>query len=105
MVRDMDRGTPRYVEQDSSQSLREAIATTAGLRGYLRYFEHPQVHQIFSDTGYWRIAVETVRCLPDVLRVWARSRRLSSRWPWPHYERFLDQSLSDVRRQFNIRVV
>ena len=81
------------------------LGTTAGLRGYLQYFKYPQVNQIFSDTGYGRIAVETVRVLPDVLRVLVRSRRLSSRWPWPHYDRYLDQSLSDIRRQFNIRVV
>lgn len=81
------------------------VGTTAGLRGYLQYFQYPQVNQIFSDVGYWRITVELVRWLPDVLRVLARSRRLSSRWPWAHYQRYLDQRLGEIRRQFNIRVV
>ncbi len=81
------------------------FATTAGLRGYLEYFKYPQVNQIFAETGYWRIALEFVRCLPDVLRVLVRSRRISPRWPWQHYDRYLDRPLSDIRREFNIRVV
>jgi len=81
------------------------VGTTAGVRGYLEYFKHPQVNQIFSDVGYGRIAVESLRCLPDVLRVLARSRRLSRRWPWADYARYLDQPLGEIRRQFNIRVV
>lgn len=81
------------------------FATTAGLRGYLEYFRHPQVNQIFADAGYLRIAVELVRCLPDVLRVLARSRRMSARWPWRQYRRYLDRPLSDIRDEFAIRVV
>lgn len=148
---------PRYVEQDSEQSLREAIAeyyarnpglldpagmepevaesfrqhdaghvvfgcdtslrgetlidtwtllgTTAGLRGYLEYFRHPQVNQIFAEAGYWRIAVESIRCLPDIVRILVRSRRLSERWPWSDYGRYLDRPLGELRRQFDIQVV
>ena len=81
------------------------LATTAGLRGYLQYFKHPQVNQIFSDVGYGKIALESVRCLPDMIRVLVRSRRLSARWPWARYEDYLDQQLGEIRRQFNVRVV
>lgn len=81
------------------------FGTTAGLRGYLRYFRYPQVNQIFSDVGYGRIAVELLRCLPDVVRVLARSRRLAERWPWADYEPHLDRPLADIRRQFKIHVV
>ncbi len=81
------------------------FATTAGLRGYLKYFKCPQVNQIFAETGYWRIAIEFVRCLWDVLRVLVRSRRISAKWPWQHYEPYLDRPLSDIRREFNIRLV
>ena len=81
------------------------FATTAGLRGYLEYFKYPQVNQIFAETGYWRIALEFVRCLRDVLRVLVRSRRISAKWPLQHYEHYLDRPLSDIRGEFNIRLV
>jgi hypothetical protein len=81
------------------------VGTTAGLRGYLRYFEHPQVNQIFSDVGYWRIAIESTRSLSDMLRALVRSRRLRARWPWDGYERYLDERLDEIRKEFNIDVV
>ena len=148
---------PRYVTQDSTQNLRDAIAeyyecnpvlldpgnlpegvaqlfrqhdaghvifgcdtslrgetlidtwtvfaSTAGLRGYLEYFKYPQVNQIFSETGYLRIALESMCCLPDVLRVIRRSRQLVSKWPWSTYENYLDRPLCEIRREFNITVM
>ena len=80
------------------------FASTAGLRGYAEYFKYPQVNQIFSDTGYLRIVWEFVRCLPDVLRVIRRSRQLARKWPWSTYEGYLDRSLCEIRREFNIVV-
>lgn len=81
------------------------FATTAGLRGYLEYFRYPQVNQIFANAGYWRIFREIVVSLPDVVRILARSRRLAAKWPWQHYERYLDRPLVEIRREFNIRIV
>ncbi len=81
------------------------VATTAGLRGYLEYFKHPQVNQVFADVGFGPILREFVLCVPDVFRVLVRSRRMSARWPWRQYERYLDWPLAEIRREFNIRVV
>ena len=81
------------------------LGSTAGIRGYVEYFKYPQVKQVFAQVGYFRIALEFLRCLPDVGRVIVRSRRLSSKWPWHDYQRYLDYSLRELRRQFNIRVV
>jgi ubiquinone biosynthesis protein Coq4 len=81
------------------------FASSLGLRGYLAYLRLPQVNQIFSQTGYGRIAVELLRCLPDLVRVIMRSRRLFRKWPWREYEPFLDRPLRDLREEFNIRVV
>jgi hypothetical protein len=79
--------------------------TTAGLRGYLEYFEHPQVNQIFADAGYWRLFVESIRAVPDMFRVFLRSRQVADPWPWQGYERFLETPLAEIRREFRIRVV
>jgi hypothetical protein len=81
------------------------FASSAGLRGYLEYFKYPQVNQIFAETGYWRAAYEFLRALPDVVKAIAGSLRLSAKWPWTEYEQHLDESLEEIRRRFNIRVV
>jgi hypothetical protein len=81
------------------------FASTLGLRGYRAYLELPQVNRIFSDIGYGRIAIALVRCLPDIVRVIWRSRRLSRKWPWREHERYLDHRLRDIREEFHVRVV
>ena len=80
------------------------FATSLGIRGYLEYLKYPQVNQIFAGVGYWRIFFEFLRCLPDVIRVLARSRHARS-WPWQQYTSYLDRPLSEIRREFGIRVV
>ena len=81
------------------------FGTSAGIRVYLEYFKHPQVNQIFAEVGYGRIFLEFCRCLPDVVRVLARSRRVTAKWPWEQYSNYLDRPLSEIRSEFNIQVV
>ncbi len=81
------------------------FATSVGFRGYFEYFKYPQVNQIFAQVGYGRIFLELFRCLPDVVRVLARSRRISPKWPWQQYSSYLDRPLSEIRREFKIRVI
>lgn len=81
------------------------FGSSAGLRGYLRYFRYPQVNRIFAQAGYLRITGVFLRCLPEVFRVIIRSRSLSAKWPWQDYRRYLDRPLLEIRREFNIRLV
>ena len=81
------------------------FGSSAGVRGYIEYFKYPQVNQVFAEVGYFRIVREFFHCLPDVCRVVLCSFRLSSKWPWQDYERYLHQSLGKLRQQFNIRVI
>jgi len=81
------------------------FASTIGLRGYLAYLRLPQVQALFAEVGLVQIAIELARCTPDALRVIARSRRLSAKWPWDDYRAHLDERLADLRRSFHIRVL
>ena len=81
------------------------FGSSIGLRGYLAYLRLPQVNQLFLQTGYARMALELLRCLPDLVRVLARSRRLTRKWPWREYERYLDRPLRELREELNLRVV
>ena len=81
------------------------FGSTARMKGYIEYFKHPQIYQIFEDVGYFKMTIEFLRCLPDVLRVMARCRRMQSRWPWDQYEDYIHRTLDDIRTEFNISVV
>ncbi len=81
------------------------FGTTAGLRAFLDYLEHPEVNQIFRDSGYFRIAIAFFRTVPDVVRVIVRSRRLRAKWPWQDYAAYLDRPLDELRREHGVAVV
>ena len=81
------------------------MGTDAGMKGYMEYFKHPEVNNIFAETGAWKITVESARCLPDIVRVLIASRRMTAKWPWFSYETYLNTPLADIREQYNIRVV
>jgi hypothetical protein len=81
------------------------FATTVGFSGYLEYLRYPQVNQIFRETGYLRIAVESIRCLPDIGRALWRSRKMKTKWPWAEYECYLDRPLREIRDEFDIRLL
>lgn len=81
------------------------FGSSIGLRGYLAYLRLPQVNQLFAQTGYGRMALELLRCLPDLLRVVWRSRRLARKWPWREYECYLERRLCDIRAELDLWVV
>lgn len=81
------------------------MATTAGLRGLMEYFKYPQVNQIFDDVGRFTIMMESCKAVPDIWRVFRRSRRMTAKWPWDRFEKYLDRPLKDLREEFNIQVI
>lgn len=81
------------------------FATSAGLRGYLEYLKLPQVNELFSRTGYARIALELLRAIPDVIRVVYRSLRAKRKWQLGDWEQHLERPLRSIREQFGVRVV
>ena len=81
------------------------VGTTAGFRGYFEYFKYAEVYNIFEDTGWWKVAEESIRCLPDAGRVIMASRRMTRRWPWYRYDEYFDESLAEIRSRFNIELV
>ena len=78
---------------------------SVGLRGYIEYLKFPQVKDTFEGVGYWEITVASVRALPDVGRIFLRSRKMSRPWPWDGYEPFLDRTLCDVRDEYGVQVL
>ena len=81
------------------------FGSTAGIKGYVEYFKHPQVNQIFADVGYLRIAVDSAICLPAIFRVVIAGRRLSRPWPWRDYDHYIGDTLGAIRSEFGIRII
>jgi hypothetical protein len=81
------------------------FGSTLGVRGYLDYLKLPQVSLVLLQAGSFRLAVELLRSLPNVVRILRRCARFTEKWHWRNYEQHLDRPLREIRAQFNIRVL
>jgi hypothetical protein len=76
--------------------------TTAGL-GLLRAYRLPESQEVYETLAWRDVARVGLRSLVVVPRVLWRSLRMSRRWPWSRFDRYLDVPLTDLRREFGIR--
>jgi hypothetical protein len=81
------------------------FGASIGLRGYIEYLKYPQVNDVLEGVGYWQITVASLRSLPDVGRIFLRSRKMTRPWPWEDYEPLLDQTLCELRDEYGVRVL
>lgn len=79
------------------------FGTSVGLRVF-RGYGTAESKEIYRKLSLFEIAVTTLQSIILVpLTIW-RCARMRKRWPWRHYERYLDMPLSEIRRKFGIRV-
>ena len=53
----------------------------------------------------WETLKVMVMAVPAGLKIWARSRRMTKKWPWKEWEGYMDQPLAEIRREFNIQLL
>jgi len=81
------------------------LGTDVGLWRYLTYLRtNREAQQLMKLIGWTRTAWISLRVLPQIPTVWLHSRKMSRKWPWEFNEDFMDMSLKEIRRKFNIRL-
>lgn len=78
------------------------FGTTAGL-GLLRAYRLPESQEVYQTIAWRDVASVGLRSVVVVPRVLWRSIRMSRRWPWSGFDRYLDVPLTDIRREYGIR--
>lgn len=62
-------------------------------------------HRSFAaGIGHRRRLLALLSALPAIAAAALRARRMSRRWPWDGYDRYLDTPLADIRREYGVRV-
>lgn len=75
--------------------------TRRALREVMRSRDH---RSLAAEVGHRRRLSALLSALPAVGKAALRARRMHRRWPWDGYDRYLDVSLADIRREYGIRV-
>lgn len=98
-------GLTTSVEDEAVADTWTMFGSTVTLRQYLEYLKHPEFTGVFKEIGWWTTLRRSVRALPRALRAIAAARRMTARWPFFDYARFLDTPIAELRRRFNVRPV
>ncbi len=79
------------------------FGTTAGFR-VMRGYALPESKEIYTELSLMVIAVTALRAVVIVPQTLWRCLRLTRRWPWDEFDAYLDRPLSEIRREFGVRV-
>jgi hypothetical protein len=98
-------GLDTSLRQEAMVDLWTLFGTTARLSELLAYLRLPEEQQILAEIGAWRIAVTTLKAIPDAFRIAGAARRLRRKWPWREHENLLDRPLNEVREGFGVTLM
>lgn len=98
-------GLTTAIEDEALADTWTLFGSTVTLREYSHYLQQDEFTKLFKEIGVWNMIRGTLRSLPDVVRVIRRSRRMTTKWPFFDYPRYLDTPIVELRRRFGIDVL
>ncbi|XXT18878.1 hypothetical protein WME94_52495 [Sorangium sp. So ce429] len=96
-------------EQEALIDVWTMFGTTWQWSEYLGEVERPDQKQrilgeIIPGVGYGRMALLVLFTLPGCFTVYKRTQEMHQKWGMYEYEPYLDTTLKDIRKKYNIRV-
>ena len=72
---------------------------------YLEYMQYPESQQIFKEIGYLKVFWIGLKTLPEMIKIYLRTRTMTKKWSWSDYKPYLKHTLKEIRQEFNICLV
>jgi hypothetical protein len=85
---------------------RTLLSCDVGFRRYTGYLAtNKETQVIFKQIGYGTVLWGTLKTLPRIARAIRERFRMTKQWPWVPPENDMARKLSDLRREYGIRVI
>ena len=98
-------GLDTTLGDETMADTRTLLSSDVGWKKYLSYANDPLAQDVFKALGLWRAIMVTLRTAPRIVRAIREMRRMKKKWPWVPPESFQGRTLSELRREFGIRVI
>lgn len=99
-------GTTTSLRDEILQDTWTFLAVDVSAKQYVRDFvKEEEGKQIMEGALKWGAIPGLVRLVWNLPRLFWRSSKMSKKWPWKGWERYLDVPLAEIRREFGIRVL
>ncbi len=81
------------------------FGTDVTVKDYTQYLRIPEGKQAFAGAGFVRTLLESIRVTPKLFDLLLRTREMTKKWPFYGGDAYLDKPLTEIRKEFNIRVL
>ena len=77
-------------------------ATDLKIREALKYSSLPEIKSIFKNGNKIEFITGPLKALPRSFKIWKSSRSMPKKWSFYGWEKYIDVSLKDIRKEFGI---
>ncbi len=81
------------------------FGTTLGFWNHMKAYRKANAFELSRNFSVAHVVSDTVKLLVFLPVLIIRSKKMSKPWPWSGFERYLDTSISEIRKEFNISVL
>ncbi|QBA64005.1 hypothetical protein [Muriicola soli] len=80
------------------------FGTTLGFCNHIRGYREANAFRLSRNFSFSHVVSNIFKLLFSVPALILKARKMKKRWPWTGFEPYLDTPISDIRKEFNIRV-
>ncbi len=81
------------------------FGTTLGFWKHIRAYKKANAYELSRNFSLAHIAGNIFKFLSSVPVLIIRAKRMHRLWPWSEFEPYLDTPISEIRKEFNIRIL
>jgi ubiquinone biosynthesis protein Coq4 len=81
------------------------FGTTLGFWKHIKAYKKANAYELSKNFSLSYILSNILKLLISIPVLIIRSRKMNKPWPWNEHEPYLDTSISEIRKEFNIKVL
>jgi len=78
--------------------------TPLGFWNHIKAYNKANAYALPKPYNFMHVANNIFKLLFAILVVIYRAMSMTKRWPWHKFEPYLDVSISEIRKEFNIKI-
>ena len=81
------------------------FGTTLGFWRHIKAYKKANAFELARNFSFAHIVSNIFKFLISIPVLIIRSKKMHKPWPWTEFEPYLDTSISEIRKEFNIKVI
>ena len=81
------------------------FGTTLGFWNHISAYKKASAYELSKNFSLSHVVGNIFKFLISIPVLIIRSKKMNKPWPWAEYDLYLDTSISEIRKEFNIKVL